>query len=282
MESLGGTCGVEDRSDGKSGSCFWVSIPYKPDRPASEGMSTRYSVHEPVGGGEGRGSMRLAMGNLGSYRNNNNSMRNNSCRVNSFRNNSNRISSLRSCVSKESHDSCESINNLVAGFLNQPGDGNGQQGNSTVMMRMPHLKILLVDDSVMIRKATSRALSKDGHEVEVAQHGAECIKKLEQSKLDSIGCDRFTYNLILMDLQMPVMDGLEATKRIRAMESAMVRDDENDGSEYNNPHITIIGISANSKSEARADCVSSGMDGFIEKPLRMNTFKTYYMKLCSK
>ena len=189
---------------------------------------------------------------------------------------------MRSCASKDSsvsHDSCESINNLVAGILGQ-GNDDGKLGNSS-KLKMPRLKILLVDDSVMIRKTTSRALSRDGHEVEVAQHGAECLKKLEQSKLDSIGCDRFTFNLVLMDLQMPVMDGLEATKRIRALESSMVKDDENDGTEYSNPHITIIGISANSESEAREECVSVGMDGFIEKPLRMKTFNSYCMKLCS-
>lgn len=187
---------------------------------------------------------------------------------------------MRSSGSKESHESCESITNLVAGILSQGAD-DVTHLDPPSRKKMPALKILLVDDSVMIRKATSRALSKDGHEVEVAQHGAECLKKLEASKLDSVNRNRFTFNLILMDLQMPVMDGLEATKRIRAMELAMIQEDDGADCTLGTPHIMIIGISANSESEARADCLSSGMDGFIEKPVTTQAFREYYLKLQS-
>jgi CheY-like chemotaxis protein len=135
------------------------------------------------------------------------------------------------------------------------------------------LRILLVDDSVLIRKTTSRSLSKEGYTVEVAQDGADCLKILEAAK-SAEGSDTFPFDVILMDMQMPVMDGLEATKRIREIENTSMR--RNNGKPY---HIVIIGISANTESEARADCFDSGMDGFMEKPLLIKDFQKYYSKL---
>jgi CheY-like chemotaxis protein len=228
-----------------------VSIPYKPDDTVEESVGSK-SMRSP----------------LHSY-NPGNSIRN--C-------------SARSYISKESHDSVDNIANLMSGILSQ-GSADGiviSRNFSSKMLKMPHLKILLVDDSVMIRKATSRSLIKEGHEVELAQHGAECLKKLEASKIDLVGSSRFTFDLILMDLQMPVMDGVEATKRIRVLEQLMAPDQDDAGrSTPNRPHITIIGISANTVGEAQAECMASGMDGFIEKPLKMITFQEYYLKLVS-
>ena len=77
------------------------------------------------------------------------------------------------------------------------------QSSSSIQTKIPKLRILLVDDAPMLRKATSRALMKEGHDVEVAHHGAECLKVLESKD--------FAFDLILMDLQMPVMDGLDVT-----------------------------------------------------------------------
>jgi CheY-like chemotaxis protein len=141
------------------------------------------------------------------------------------------------------------------------------------------LRVLLVDDSILIRKATSRSLLKVGHHVEVAQHGAECLKMLEtSSKLDATGTvEEYGFDLILMDLQMPVMDGYEATKRIRAREILMMPDDET--SDDFPPHIMIIGVTANTAGEARADCIACGMDGFIEKPLKAKTLRKYITAL---
>ena len=219
LESLGGSCGVKDRSDGASGSCFWISVPFKPD--------------ESVGGVDVEPSFRLTRKN-----------------------------------------SSPSIISLMEGFIKSDGGDEGYGGqnsdadNMTSMHDKPCLKILLVDDSNLIQKTTSRALIKEGHKVEVAQHGAECLKMLEASQ--SAPCE-YSFDLILMDLQMPVMDGLEATRRIRALEKGA-------SSATGSPHILIIGVTANTEGEARDDCMDCGMDGFMEKPLRMKHFHEYITK----
>jgi CheY-like chemotaxis protein len=166
----------------------------------------------------------------------------------------------------------------MTGILSHTGDDVGEtKPSDRERIRMSHLlRILLVDDSVMIRKTISRALISEGHDVEVAQHGADCLKMLEASSTP--------FDLILMDLQMPVMDGIEATKRIRSMEKlAVIVPEDVEGMSALPPpsprRIKIIGISANTVGEARDDCMACGMDGFIEKPLKMTTLKEYYLNL---
>jgi CheY-like chemotaxis protein len=86
------------------------------------------------------------------------------------------------------------------------------------------------------------------------------------SKLTLAGTYEYGFNLILMDFQMPVMDGVEATRRIRALEkSERVESGANSGGR----HITIIGVTANTEGEARAEGMESGMDGFMVKPLKV-------------
>jgi CheY-like chemotaxis protein len=227
MESLGGNCGVAGRSDGKSGSCFWFSIPFRPDETVVEDlcMHSRVDSHH----------------------------------------------STSHCQSQLTLSSSGGASWLMQEKNSFSGDDSS---HSKVTTRGHQLRILLVDDSIMIRKTTSKSLCKEGYQVEVAQNGAECLKILESSKL-AAGTSGFMFDVILMDLQMPVMDGLEATRRIRAFEHMM--NESNDGSLCS--HIIIIGISANTAGEARADCMESGMDGFIEKPLRIKYFQNLYSKL---
>jgi two-component system, sensor histidine kinase and response regulator len=70
------------------------------------------------------------------------------------------------------------------------------------------------------------------------------------------------YRLILMDIQMPVMDGIESTKRIRALEH-----------ETGAPRVVIIGVSANSDSDTRNEAMAAGMDGFLPKPINVDRLK---------
>jgi CheY-like chemotaxis protein len=220
---------VKSRSDGFSGSCFWFTIPYKPDQT---------SIVE----------QQLSFGNS------------TEC---SF----NRIHRIPSDYSH-----CQDSHIMSPVVV----DCSLNQSDSYLKTKIPKLRILLVDDAPMLRKATSRALMKEGHDVDVAHHGAECLKVLESKD--------FAFDLILMDLQMPVMDGLEASQRIRVLEGnrlSMMPSDA-DISLLSNRKIMIIGLSANSESEAREDCRQSGMDGFIEKPLTMKLFQDYFLSLFLK
>jgi CheY-like chemotaxis protein len=91
-------------------------------------------------------------------------------------------------------------------------------------------------------------LTKSGHSVEVAADGLQAVEAARRGGFD----------LILMDMQMPVLDGLEATRRIRADEQSQSRS-----------RVTIIAMTANAREEDRQVCLDAGMDDFISKPIRM-------------
>ena len=115
------------------------------------------------------------------------------------------------------------------------------------------LSVLVVEDSMVITKATSRMLVKAGYEVDTAENGAVGLEKMKSN----------FYEFVLMDLQMPIMDGLEATRRLRAFEGeTSAGDDESDcrAKQY------IIGVSANGTDDVRTDAMQSGMCDFCPKP----------------
>ena len=104
--------------------------------------------------------------------------------------------------------------------------------------------LLLVEDNILNQKLIFLNLIKFGFKIDVANNGLEAIDKFRERK----------YNLILMDLMMPFMDGLEATQEIRNIESV------------NGGHTPIIGLTANTYDADREKCLSSGMDEFMTKP----------------
>ena len=112
------------------------------------------------------------------------------------------------------------------------------------------LSILLVEDNFLNQKITTYNLRKYNHKVSIANNGLEAVNLFKEKKFD----------LILMDIMMPVMDGLEATREIRKIEKA------NKLSEYT----PIIAVTANTLDNDREKCLSWGMDEFIAKPFDMN------------
>jgi CheY-like chemotaxis protein len=108
------------------------------------------------------------------------------------------------------------------------------------------LRVLLAEDNPVNQKVATRLLEKRGFEVVVAQDG--------QKVLDLSAKDRF--DVILMDVQMPVMDGLDATAAIRAREQ---------GGETRTP---IVGLTAHAMEGDRERCLAAGMDGYVTKPIR--------------
>jgi len=115
----------------------------------------------------------------------------------------------------------------------------------------PSYKILLVDDHPMNRDLTSRILHKRGHQVDVAENGLLAFEKVQQT----------SYDILLMDLKMPVMDGLEATRKIRQYEQ------EQNSKGPVCARVPIVAMTAYDDDQERSASKNAGMDGFISKPI---------------
>ena len=110
------------------------------------------------------------------------------------------------------------------------------------------LRILVVDDNVVNRRLAGRLLAKHGHLIESAESGKEALQAIERSSFD----------VILMDVQMPDMDGLEATRAIRRMEQST------------GTRIPIIAMTALAMNSDRDRCLAAGMDRYVSKPISAN------------
>ena len=108
--------------------------------------------------------------------------------------------------------------------------------------------ILLVEDNELNSEIATEILTEYGFIVDTAENGAEAIEKVSTSKPG-------TYDLVLMDVQMPVMNGYEATKRIRKLKDPALA------------NISILAMTANAFDEDRRKALESGMDGFLSKPI---------------
>lgn len=109
---------------------------------------------------------------------------------------------------------------------------------------MPGAKILLVEDNSVNQHLAVKLLQKAGHEVQIARNGRIACELIEQTSFD----------LVLMDIQMPEMDGYEATARIRAKNTPR--------------HLPIIAMTANAGAGDHERCLIAGMDDYITKPLK--------------
>ncbi len=134
-----------------------------------------------------------------------------------------------------------------------PGYGNrGKRGAKDRTESRPKKKngckgvcrILLVEDNPINKQVAEAVLKKRGWEVVSVEDGAQAILTWQNQDFD----------LVLMDIQMPVMDGIEAARRIRAQEGRHGR------------HVPIIALTAYAWKENRDQCLAAGMNGFIVKP----------------
>ena len=114
--------------------------------------------------------------------------------------------------------------------------------------------ILLVEDYPTNQHVASKHLREAGYHVALAENGEQAVELFSKN----------TYDLILMDVQMPVMDGYKATRKIRAIEKE--RRERQEGGDANG--IPIIATTANALRGDREKCLSAGMDDYISKPLR--------------
>lgn len=129
---------------------------------------------------------------------------------------------------------------------------NQQAGTSSFNASEVKLNILLVDDNLVNRQIGSKILEKFGHTIHLAESGEEAIR---QTQIHS-------FDIILMDCQMPEMDGFETTHKIRQF----------------NPYVPIIALTANTSEEDRKHAIRSGMNDFVTKPFKPDILQATLLK----
>ncbi|MCP4544547.1 MAG: response regulator [Chloroflexi bacterium] len=128
-------------------------------------------------------------------------------------------------------------------------DESKSQFDAGMGERLP-LRILLAEDNAVNQKLALRLLERMGYRADVAGNGLEAIEALR----------RQPYDVVLMDVQMPELDGLEATRRIRRLSSEALGADEQP---------RIIAMTASAMQEDREKCLAAGMDDFVSKPVQV-------------
>ncbi|MGD0301085.1 MAG: ATP-binding protein [Bryobacteraceae bacterium] len=145
------------------------------------------------------------------------------------------------------------------------GDGNGSKTGPVRDLQVPlcqpicPLDILLAEDNSVNQLVARRLLEKQGHSVTLVADGRGAVEAFENA----------TFDLILMDVQMPEMDGYETTAAIRAREDGRSR-------------TPILALTAHAMSGDRERCLQAGMDGFISKPIQLSELVDAIADVCGK
>ncbi|HTB80935.1 MAG TPA: response regulator [Opitutaceae bacterium] len=132
------------------------------------------------------------------------------------------------------------------------GTEAGETASRLAIKRAPALRALIVEDNTVNQKVAQRHMEKLGHRVEVAGNGARALEMLALQK----------YDVIIMDCQMPVLDGYETTRRIRAGHVPNL-----------DRHVPIIAVTAYAMDSVHQKCLAAGMDEFVSKPIRFEELK---------
>jgi len=127
--------------------------------------------------------------------------------------------------------------------MNKPA---GTVAATKLAQRLP-LKILVTDDNLINQKVAARLLQQLGYAADIATNGREALQALE----------KLSYDLVFMDVQMPGMDGLEATRQLRVTEKRTGR-----------KPVLVVAMTANAMNGDREKCLASGMDDYLAKPVR--------------
>ena len=137
---------------------------------------------------------------------------------------------------------------LLDAIMTALGQGQEQVEPQSAVVRRggPRLHILLAEDNPVNQRVARTILEKQGHTVLLAHNGREALARAQAERFD----------VILMDVQMPEMDGLAATAAIRQLESK------------SGAHVPIVGVTAHAMKGDRERCLAAGMDGYISKPVR--------------
>jgi signal transduction histidine kinase len=140
---------------------------------------------------------------------------------------------------------------VIDGSIDRPESSSGAQ--ATAFSAAPNsTRVLLAEDNKINQLVGAKQLQKLGYNADVAGNGLEAVEAWKRNK----------YSVILMDCQMPEMDGYEATRKIRQLEA-----------EQNLPHAQIIALTASVMREDRDLCLAAGMDDYISKPVDTDELK---------
>ena len=242
VEALHGEYGVRPRRDGKQGSLFWFTIPYKPDDSvATMTQSSISSNNRP-----------------------------------SYNYDDEESDTVIECI-----ELTDAISSHTSAYNNPSLNSNFSSNSNSKKETNKVLKILLVDDSPTILKMTTMMLKRLGHETTIAENGEVAVRLVEQLWTQQ----ESTYDVILMDLQMPIMDGIEATRRIRRLQQHASPGHGNMTTSSSVclmsplPSQIIIGLSANSDHDTMEAAYAAGINHFMGKPFNIQTFQETLSKL---
>jgi PAS domain S-box-containing protein len=130
----------------------------------------------------------------------------------------------------------------------------GMSGNGS-------LRVLVVEDNPINYRLATRLLEKQGHRVTLAHNGHEAIEMLQRSNWE--------FDVVFMDIQMPEMDGLEATREIRRLEASGTK------------HIPIIALTAHALDRDKERCLAAGMDWHLTKPIQTDVLATILQEIAA-
>jgi signal transduction histidine kinase/CheY-like chemotaxis protein len=140
----------------------------------------------------------------------------------------------------------DALAGIFARNLIAPKPGSAKPSMDAEFGKRHPLRILLAEDNAVNQKLALRILEQMGYRADVASNGIEAVESIERQR----------YDVILMDVQMPEMDGLDATRNIRKLGSVT--------------QPRIIAMTANAMEGDREMCLAAGMDDYISKPIRVN------------
>ncbi|XDG05486.1 hypothetical protein ABKA04_005101 [Annulohypoxylon sp. FPYF3050] len=178
-------------------------------------------------------------------------------------------------VSREPLGKLERSHNITPDGAPKMSKDSDQENGVTETPRSPgssenedaHLKILVVEDNLVNQKVLCKQLRNRDFQVKAANHGRDALDAVQDDSQDHT-----TFDVILCDIEMPVMDGIEFTKQIRRLEA-----------EGKLPgHVPILGVTANVRSKQVSGAMEVGMDGVTTKPYRIEELITHIGGVCAK
>lgn len=263
VEALGGHYAVQNRTDGQSGCLFWFAIPYCPDADAQDSPPRSCSVDE------------LSMLIVDTPKAQQHRQSPTSYNIQVLR-----PISLPEMRYHEDLTQNKAISVVTSNEMNVGTVANAKIESrkysfvcSTLSSFTPIVErkksILIVDDSPTIVKMITMMMKQKGYEIFTADNGDIAIQRME-SRWKEL---QQPFDLILMDIQMPMMNGIEATEHIRAREAQQLTNSmfkKGDNLALRKQY--IIGMSANSDEMTIREALQAGMNAFLRKPFTYNEY----------